>query len=164
MNINEMNVSIKELEMNDNFNELFELSKEFFYEYEKHDDEFFKIDVIKKDDIKNYFMKFIKNENAIAYIAVINNEIIGYITLVIKDQPGFMEIKKIGDISGLMVKKCFRKNGIGNILMKKSQEYFKEKDIKYYSVFTAIKNENAINFYKKNGMDEIYLTLLRKIN
>lgn len=161
---NNLDVSITELKIGDNFNELFELSKDFFYEYEEHNIEYFKIDKLNINDIEDYFKRFIGDNSKIAYIAKKDNKIIGYITLYIKEQANFMEIKKIGEISGLMVNKKYRKKGIGNSLMDKAKEYFKNKRAEYYELFTAIKNKNAIKFYKNNGMEEIKLTLLGKIN
>jgi ribosomal protein S18 acetylase RimI-like enzyme len=163
INNNGLNVLIKELDTKDNFSELFELSKDFFYEYEGHNKEYFKIDKLVEDDINNYFKRFIGNNESIAYIAKMDDKIIGYITLYIKYQANFMEIKEIGDISGLMVNKKKKKNGIGRKLIDKSKKYFKKNNIKYYTLFTSVKNEEAIRLYKKNGMDEIYITLLGKI-
>jgi ribosomal protein S18 acetylase RimI-like enzyme len=150
---------IKELDTGYNFSEIVELSKEFFYEYENYNKDFFGIDTINEDDIKNYFQKFIGSENKIAYVAIINNKIIGYITLYIYDQPNYWNIKKIGDISGLMVNKHYRHNGIGTELVMKAIEYFKHKNIKYYTVFTSINNFDGISLYKKCGFKQLYTTL-----
>jgi hypothetical protein len=46
MKTNDEKYLLKELDTNDNFSELLELSKEFFYEYENNNQEFFKIDII----------------------------------------------------------------------------------------------------------------------
>jgi ribosomal protein S18 acetylase RimI-like enzyme len=154
---------IKELETSDSFPELLELSKDFFYEYENNNKDFFEIDSIDEVDIGNYFQKFIGNENAKAYIVIIEKKIIGYITLVIKSQPNYWKIKRIGDISGLMVSKNFRHNGIGTKLIMKGIEYFKQKDIKYYTVFTSMNNISGISLYKKCGFEQLYTTLYGRI-
>jgi hypothetical protein len=72
--MNKETLLIKELETSDSFPELLELSKDFF-----------EIDSIDEVDIRNYFQKFIGNENVKAYIVIIEEEITGYITLVIKN-------------------------------------------------------------------------------
>ena len=159
----EMTFLIKELDGNCNFTDLLNLSKDFFYEYENNDKEFFKIDSINEMDIKNYFQRFISNENNMAYVVMYEEKIIGYITLVINNQPDFWKIKKVGSISGLMVDKNFRKNGIGTKLVKTGIEYFKQKNIKYYTVFTSVNNINGILMYKKCGFEELQTILYGKI-
>jgi ribosomal protein S18 acetylase RimI-like enzyme len=114
-------------------------------------------------DIRNYYQKFIGNENARAYIAMIEEKIIGYITLLIRNQPDYWKIKRIGDISGLMVSKNFRHNGIGTKLIMKGIEYFKRKDINYYTVFTSVNNTSVISLYRKCGFEQLYTTLYGRI-
>lgn len=111
-------VLIKELDSENGFSDLIELSKEFFYEYENNNRDFFGIDSIDEIDIGNYFNNFIGKETSKAYIAIIENKIIGYITVHIKNQSNYWIVKKVGDISGLMVKKKFRRNGIGKSVKK----------------------------------------------
>jgi ribosomal protein S18 acetylase RimI-like enzyme len=163
MEINERKVSIKELDTNDNFSDLLELSKDFFYEYENNNNKFFEVDTIDEIDIKMYFQKFIGNEKAKAFIAIINEKIIGYITVYIKDQPNYWKLKKVGDISGLMVNKNFRQNGIGTKLVMKGIEYFKQKKIKYYTLFTSVNNTAAITLYKKCGLKPLQTILYGEI-
>jgi ribosomal protein S18 acetylase RimI-like enzyme len=154
---------IKELDGEDDFADLTELSKEFFYEYENNNKEMFGIDFINEIDIKNYFQGFIEKETKKAYIAIIDKKIIGYITFYIKDQPDYWIVKKIGDISGLIVSKNFRKKGIGTKLVMKAIEYFKENGIKYYTVFTSINNTSGISLYKKCGFKELSAILYGEI-
>jgi len=161
--MNEDVLLIKELKMVDGFPGLLELSKDFFYEYENNNKDFFQIDAIAEMDIRNYFQNFIGNENTMAYIAIIEERIIGYITLAVRNQPNYWKIKKIGDISGLMVSKNFRNNGIGTKLMMKGIEYFKRKGIKYYTVFTSVNNTSGISLYKKCGLEQLYATLYGRI-
>ena len=158
-----MEIKIKELSIEDSFADLMELSKEFFYEYENNNKKYFEIDSIKDIDINNYFQNFIGNEFKKGYIALIENKIIGYITFYIKNQPDFYVIRKIGHISGLMVNKNYRKNGIGKKLIMESIKYFKQNNIKYYEVFTSVNNKNGISLYKKCGLNELYLTLYGEI-
>jgi len=159
MKLNEETLSIKELDTEDNCNELFELSNEFFYEYENNNKDIFEIDSIKEEDIRNYFQRFIGHESNKAYIVIYDKKIIGYITLTINNQPDFWKVKKVGGISGLMVSKEFRKNGIGTKLVKKGMEYFGQKGIKYFTVLTSVNNINGISLYKKCGFEQLQTIL-----
>jgi len=155
-------ILIKELDSNDNLMELLDLSKDFFYEYENNH-ELFKIDVINELDIRNYFNNFIGNDRKIAYIAINEKKIVGYITLYYKDQPSYWTVKEIGEISGLMVNKNFRQNGIAGMLIIKAIEYFKQKGIEYYTVFTSVNNTKGISLYEKYGLKPLQTVLFGKI-
>ena len=161
--MNEGAFLIKELETGDSFSELLELSKDFFYEYESNNKDFFEIDTIAEVDIINYFQNFIGNENANTYIAITEEKIIRYITVLIKNQPDYWKIKRTGDISGLMVSKNFRHNGVGTKLIMKGIEYFRRNGIKYYTVFTSVNNTSGISLYKKCGFEQLYTTLYGRI-
>jgi ribosomal protein S18 acetylase RimI-like enzyme len=162
-----INILYKELDteiLDCRFSDIFELSNDFFYEYQNHNNDFFRISTINENDINNYFRSFIGNENKKAFVALNEDKIIGYITFYIKYQPNFYIIEKVGCISGLMVSKKFRNNGIGTELVKKSLEYFQNMNVKYYEVFTSVNNIKGISLYKKNGFKELYATLYGEIN
>jgi len=156
-------VTIRSLSKDDDLSGLVALSKQFFHEYEQHHEEFFKIDNLKDEDIINYFMRFIDTEDRKAFIALINGMIVGYITVYIKDQPSFWVEKRVGDISGLMVDKGYRRIGVASQLFAKAGDFFKEKNIKYYTVFTAVNNSAGIEFYKSKGMKPLYTTLIGRV-
>ena len=163
MNINSEKILIKEFDEKDNFSEVFELSKDFFYEYAKNNEDFFGIDCLTEVDIKKYFDQFIGKENNKAYIAKYENAIIGHITLKINNQQNYWKVKKVGVISGLMVSKKYRKNGIGTKLVMKGIEYFRQNGVKYYTVFTSVNNLNGISLYKKCGFEELHINMLGRI-
>ena len=159
--MNKTNYQIRILQRSDDLNDLILLSKKFFEEYEGNDD-YFKIDELSDEDITDYFDNFIDSENKKAFIAIENNQIIGYITAYIKDQPSFWKIKTIGDISGLMVDKDYRRMGIATQLLSNCKDFFKEKNVMYYTLFTSVNNVDGLEFYIKNGMEPLYTTLKGK--
>ena len=156
-------IEIRELKSNDNFKELVNLSKEFFKEYESHHEEFFKIDKLEDKHITDYFSRWINNNDGVTYIAISNMEIVGYITIYVKTQAEYWKVKRIGDISGLMVKKSHRCKGIASLLFEKSMIFFKKKGVKYFTVFTAVENHVALSFYKKQKMSPIYSTMMGEL-
>ena len=44
--------------------------------------------------------------------------------------------------------------------MSKAVDFFKEKKVKYYAVFTSVNNNAGIGFYKQNGMEPLYTTMV----
>jgi len=156
-------VSFIQLTNLDKLDDLFQLSNEFFTEYSNNNQELFQIDNILKEDIQQYFLSFLASKERKAFIALSGEKIIGYITCYIKEQPSFFKIKTLGDISGFMVTKEFRNNGIGKKLYNLAIEYFKEHGIKYFTLFTSVNNKIGIEFYKNHKLKELYTTFLGNI-
>ncbi len=97
----------------------------------------------------------VKNNNGKCYIAVQNKKAVGLIMGCIfpYDEYDYLDYKcpKHGEIIELVVTKKIRNNGIGNLLMKKMEEYFKLVGCEYVMVDVFAYNDNAIKFYDKNG-------------
>ena len=97
----------------------------------------------------------VKNNNGKCYIAVENDKAIGLIMGCIfpYDKYDYLDYKcpKRGEITELIVSKNVRSKGIGSTLMKTMEEYFKSLGCEYILVDVFAYNENAINFYDRNG-------------
>lgn len=156
-------IEIRSLKKEDGFEDLISLSREFFEEYQSHHEDFFAIDTLRDDDVVNYFSALLNNENGTVIVALEEGRFIGYITLHVRKQSGYWKVKQIGDISGLMVRNAYRRQGIGRQLMEKAKEFFEEKGVNYFTVYTAIKNREAIEFYGRNGLQPLYTTMLGEI-
>jgi ribosomal protein S18 acetylase RimI-like enzyme len=146
-----------------NFSELYDLSLEFFMEYERYNDSFFEIEKLDKESISEYFGRYINSNERFGYIASINGSIIGYITFYIKEQPSFYKIKMIGDISGLMVSEKYRRKGIAKKLMDKAIECFRENHIEYFTLFTSEENKSALGFYSSMGMKTLQKIMIGRV-
>ena len=154
---------IRLLEKDDALDDLITLSREFFYEYEGHHGDYFNIVSLEDDHIIRYFTSFWEHETRKAYIAIIDGKIVGYITIYINEQADYWQVKKVGEISGLMVKKEFRRLGIASELMKKAEVFFQANALKYFTVYSAVNNREAIDFYKKCGLHPLYMTLVGEV-
>ncbi len=73
------------------------------------------------------------------------------------------DYKKIGYIDDLFVAKEFRRRGIAKELIKRFIEILRERKIKMCRLGVNIKNENAINFYKKIGFKIKHYEMDKKI-
>jgi ribosomal protein S18 acetylase RimI-like enzyme len=153
---------IRKLTSDDDLSELILLSKQFFLEYEDHN-ETFKIESLGDNPIKRFFVNSLGNKNSNILIAVENNKIIAYISFNIKIRFGFFRVKRIGEISGLMVHKEYRRKGIAKQLLEKAIEWFKSNSLNYYVLETSSKNEGAIEFYTSLGLKPLRTQLIGKI-
>ncbi len=144
----------------DKLNDLISLSREFFEEYESHHENFFKIDRLSDSDIVDYFSQWIDDEDGETFIALTGGRIVGYITVYVRTQPIYWKIKKVGDISGLMVQKAYRRRGIAGQLLAKARAFFEKKAVRYFTVYTAIGNRGALEFYERSGLLPLYTTMM----
>lgn len=154
---------IRSLRKDDNLDDLILLSREFFAEYEFHHEDFFKIDTLSDSDIVGYFSQWIDNEGGETFIACAEDRIVGYITVYVRTQPSFWEIKQVGTISGLMVQKAYRQQGIASRLLAKARAFFEKKAARYFTVYTAVGNQGAIKFYEQNGLIPLYTTMIGEV-
>lgn len=156
-------IKIRLLNRVDSFADLISLSREFFREYEAYHPDFFKIDDLKDEHVVSYFSYFCENEARAAFIAVDGERIVGYITVSVKEQPDYWQVKKVGDISGLMVQLEYRHRGIASKLYAKAREFLEAKGIQYFTVFTSVENQAGLYFYRGNGLVPLHTTLIGEL-
>ncbi len=109
---------------------------------------------------KLYFEDLINNHYVI--VAILNNEIVGYLAGAINEKGSYEEIQ-YGEINNMLVKDECRGYGIGKMLINNFKDYCRENNIYNVKVEASAKNKNAINFYKKNGFEEFNITLTMSI-
>ncbi len=153
-------IHIRALGQEDDFHDLIALSRDFFQEYEAYHEEFFKIELLDDEHIVDYFSRWLNDENGNTFIALAENRIVGYVTVYVREQATFWKVKKVGDISGLMVHKDYRRRGIASQLLARARAFFAEHGVKYFTLFTATENKAAIGFYERNGLVSLHTTLI----
>jgi ribosomal protein S18 acetylase RimI-like enzyme len=156
-------IEFRRLQMEDSLHDLMTLSQEFFKEYEAHHPDFFKIDRLTEKDVASYFSTFCGQPGRAAFIAVKDQQMVGYITVYIKEQAGYWRYKSIGEISGLMVHKDYRHQGIAKRLFAEAKDFLSACSVRYYTVYTAASNQAGLDFYRKNGLVSLYTTLLGEL-
>ena len=105
---------------------------------------------------KLYFEDLINNQYVI--VAILNDEIVGYLAGTINEKGSYEEVQ-YGEINNMLIKDECRGYGIGKKLINNFKDYCRENNIYNVKVEASAKNENAINFYKKNGFEEFNITL-----
>lgn len=148
------------MQRSDDFRDLIILSRAFFMEYARYHEELFRIGIVRDEEIIDYFTRFLEKDDHAAFIALRGSEIVGYITVCIQTQPNFWEVRRIGHISGLMVRREDRRKGIGMQLLEHARAYFRERGVKYYTVYTATANSAGIEFYKDRGLEPLQSCLV----
>ena len=109
----------------------------------------------------------VKENNGKCYLAIENNKAIGLImgTIIKYEEYDYLDYKcpKTGEITELIVSKNTRSKGIGQHLMQKMEEYFKSMNCEYVSIDVFAYNDQAINFYRKQGYHTRMLIDIKKI-
>lgn len=112
-----------------------------------------------KDNILDYIdSKFTK-----VFVAELNNNILGFIMISISKINSkfiFENTSYVGNIVDLFVKKESRGCSVGKLLIDEANRFFKEMNIKLVQVNTMVNNLGGINFYKKTGFKEDYVSFI----
>jgi ribosomal protein S18 acetylase RimI-like enzyme len=149
MNINIRKASIEDLSKVQELNhKLFELEYKFYdptlnvgWTYEKVG--------------FDYFKNMIENEAV--FLAVVNNEIVGYLAGSIC--PDSYTKLKLVELDNMFILEEYRKYGIGSMLINEFKKYCLNKGVESIKVTASAKNKNAIAFYAKNGFEQWDITL-----
>jgi ribosomal protein S18 acetylase RimI-like enzyme len=142
--------------------DLIALSRDFFREYQAHHQDFFAVDRLCDSDIVDYFSNAIDSDDCEAYVAVVDGQVVGYITASIRERPIFSP-KKMGAISGLMVHRDYRRRGIATQLLAQARAFFEQKGVRYFTVYTAVENRGAIAFYECSGLVPLHTNMIGEV-
>lgn len=109
----------------------------------------------------------VNKNNGKCYLAIEDGKAIGLImgTIPSYDEYDYLDYKcpKRGEITELVVSSKIRSNGVGQQLMNKMEEYFKSVGCEYIIIDVFAYNDNAINFYNKQGYHPRMIVDIKKI-
>jgi len=109
------------------------------------------------------FKNKISDVDSCAFVAIVDNKIVGYLVGGLTDPESYRILPKIAELDNMLVLEDYRNLGIGKKLYLALIDWCKSKDIKKIKVTASAQNIKAINFYKKNGFIGYDLTLERNI-
>ncbi len=97
----------------------------------------------------------INKNNGKCYLAIENNQVVGLIMGIVPSYSKFDYLDylcpKRGIITELIVTKKAQQKGIGEKLINKLENYFKDNNCEYVLVDVFAYNNSGIKFYNKNG-------------
>jgi ribosomal protein S18 acetylase RimI-like enzyme len=108
--------------------------------------------------MEEVFENFAKQENSEIYVAEDeNHSFVGY--LFVGESRNLMIGKSSGYIYDIYVKKEFRGKGIGKQLIKKAEDYCRERGYTRLSLMVSARNQPALRLYESTGFqkDQIYM-------
>ena len=156
-------ITVRQLYAADDLDQVLALCKAFLREYEAQHEAFFDTDELTDDDISGRFVDSITSDNTATLVALVDGDIVGYASIAVRPQLRFYQVKLVGAISGLMVTPAHRRRGIGTRLLRAAIEWFRERGLRTYTVYTAVANEGALALYQRSGMIPLHTTHLGEI-
>lgn len=109
-----------------------------------------------KDNYKvdNWYPNLIDKDDSQLFIAVDDNETVGYAYVRIITTSDSSDIYTEASISGIYVKEKFRKQGIGTKLINEAKKWCINKGVTYLKLNVLEGNSTALNLYKKLGFND----------
>lgn len=108
------------------------------------------------EDGEKYYKE--KIEKGLCTVVEVNDFIIGYSTYAIKDVPSWRMVK-VAELENLFVTEKSRSKGVGQLLMDDFVEWARTEKLNKICVNAFFPNEEAIKFYKRQGLKEYDLNL-----
>lgn len=118
-------------------------------------------------NIKKLLKKIDENGGNI-YFAEVDGEVVGYVAGFVAKQSkeNLLEVipTRLGVIDDLYVNDNHRGKGIGTVLMKKIEDYFKSVNCDSIWIEVFAPNKKAHEYYKKKGFADREIGMLKKID
>ena len=107
--------------------------------------------------------KAIRKRTAHIFVAVENNEIIGYIEFLIKKNEDCFKIKEYGYLDACVTHKKHRKKGVAQKLTRAVFEFFKERGIMHVRTTVYNINEPGTKVLHKLGFRSLSTVMMRQV-
>jgi len=97
------------------------------------------------------------------FVAEVDSNLIGYLSISIKDNFNIHKLEKFGRLHYAFVKKEFRRQGIFTKLLKEAKKWFKERGIKYWTLSVSVKNDKIHDVYRRLGFIDKEVEMIGEI-
>lgn len=137
---------------------------EFWYDLASmHEDIMEGYDLAEEPKVKwrEFVKKGMERDGMVTFVAEEDDEIVGFVNVVMRKRASFFEYKEMGMILDLYVKKEKRRQGIGKKLVDISESWIRSKGVEIAVLTVAPVNEDAVGFWDDMRYDT-YLQKRRK--
>ena len=111
---------------------------------------------------RDFVVDLISRADALVLAALDDDKVIGYTLLVIEAYPPVFTEKKFGHLYDMAVTEEYRRKGVGEMMMKKAEEWCREKELKRMELLVLSENPIGYNFWRKQGFGE-YMKKMAKL-
>ena len=120
------------------------------------------VDINFAQNNQKFFKDCISNEDFLTLVAVIEDNIVGFLIGSISETEVYRNFDKIAEIYSMLVNPEYRSKGIGNKLVKNFLQWSKDR-VKRAKVVVSAPNKRGIEFYRKAGFNEHEIVLERNL-
>jgi GNAT superfamily N-acetyltransferase len=142
--------------------ELAKLQKSYM-EYHQEIDGYFAYNEDVSDLWKQYAEKVIGDSEQIAYCAVVEGKIVGYMMAKIELRSPIYRIVRVGLIGDAYVLPEYRRQGAFTLLLEKTLDWMKKKGVSYVEHPVASRNRIGLKVWKSKGFEEFIVFTRKKI-
>ena len=123
------------------------------------------------DAVAKYYLdktlELVRNQDGEMYVAETENNLVGFAAAYIRQQTDEEALTaipmKFGHLESLFVSESYRNQGVGELLIKKAEEYYKSKGCTHSELDVFGPNTKAHNFYVKNGYTNIKIGMIKEL-
>lgn len=112
---------------------------------------------------KNEIFQRITSSDSCGFVVRADNRVVGYLIGLIQEEETGRNEPRYSELEHMFVKKDCRGTGIGEQLVAEFKSWTKEQGLKLMKVNVSYKNEKAIEFYKKVGLNPVDVAMTTKI-
>jgi ribosomal protein S18 acetylase RimI-like enzyme len=92
-----------------------------------------------------------------------DGELVGFCFSYISQKPKYFILEKFGFIGDLYVRPGFRRQGIGNDLVKDAINFFARRKVNQIELLVSVKNKSAIEFWEAIGFSHLLTWMYKRI-
>ncbi|MEK6891022.1 MAG: GNAT family N-acetyltransferase [Nanoarchaeota archaeon] len=108
---------------------------------------------------EKYFKKKILNKNNCAFVALENNQVVGYLVGGITSGESIRNLPKTAELENMFVLKEYRNLKVGSKLYEEFLKWCKNNKVKIIKVEASAQNTEAVKFYRSKGFNDFTLML-----
>ena len=117
-----------------------------------------------EQEFAKWISENIEKEDAIVYVAEHAKSIIAYCLCRIVERPPVCEMKRqYGSLTDLAVLETYRRDGIGERMVKRATQWFRSQGVKRVEVRVAVTNEVSTRFWRKMGFTTYLETMSKNV-
>lgn len=111
------------------------------------------------EEAENWYRDRIHSPDGFATVAQEEGEVIGYAVGITVRAETFRTTEKLAELESMYLRPEYRGQGIGTQLVDEFKDWAEQKDADRLRVQASAQNQDAIDFYQKNGFQDYSLTL-----
>jgi ribosomal protein S18 acetylase RimI-like enzyme len=114
-----------------------------------------------QDEYRQFIRALIGRDDALAVVAVSEEQIVGYAVGRISMLPGFFERRRRGYIHDVVTREPFRRRGIGTGLVDALLEWMRAGGVTTVELTVSTRNHDAVRFWSRRGFSAYMVHMKR---